>query len=111
MAKNMALINEPEGWHVPLYTRQRIYILDSMQYTRLIEKHTAWNGGRAYQLLSLPVKAHERRDSVEHRSAHELVHICLERAFCIKLDHDFTSSWRGPTLGVLHDQVLHFWDI
>ena len=49
----MGLVDEEDNWDGPKYVAERVYGIDSLVGSLLINDRTAWNGKKAYDLMSL----------------------------------------------------------
>ncbi|EPS32627.1 hypothetical protein PDE_07587 [Penicillium oxalicum 114-2] len=97
----MGLIDEEEQWNGPAYAAKRIYAIDYMVGSQLINEMTAWNGPRAFELMSLSLPGENEPESADQQQAREIVEACLRRSFAFKLAHGLILTILGDTLGSL----------
>lgn len=101
------------SWNGPQYAQDRIYAMPFMVGAQLINDMTAWDGHRAFDLMSLPVKEIESYPSdsslhmvdsqsvVDHQLARDIVTHILRDSFAMKLATGIILKMIGPTLGSL----------
>ncbi|KAK5113764.1 hypothetical protein LTR85_010781 [Meristemomyces frigidus] len=97
----MGLVDEEEGWNGPEYVAQHVYAVEYMEHSQLINELTAWNGQKAFDLMSLPLPKEGETESAEQKEAREIVEACLGRSFGFKLAHGLILKVLGDTLGSL----------
>ncbi len=101
MTMVMGLIDEADGWNGPEYVAKHIYALEYMIGSQLINEYTAWDGHRAFELMSLPLPKEGKTESDDQKKAREIVENCLSRSFGFKLAHGLIIRVLGETLGSL----------
>lgn len=89
------------GWDGPAYVAARVYAMDYMVGSQLVNEMTAWRGERAFELLSLRLPGEGETESAEQRAARDIVEACLARSFSFKLAHGLILAVLGDTLGSL----------
>ncbi|KAK3110575.1 hypothetical protein LTR53_014990 [Teratosphaeriaceae sp. CCFEE 6253] len=97
----MGLIDPADSWNGPEYTAKHIFAMDYMVGSQLINEYTAWNGPRAFELMSLPLPSADETETADQQLAREIVEACLRRSFGFKLAHGLILRVLGPTLGSL----------
>ncbi|KAL8830935.1 MAG: hypothetical protein Q9170_005509 [Blastenia crenularia] len=101
MTMAMGLVDEEDGWDGPRYVAEHVYAIDFMDGSQLINDITAWDGRKAFQLMSLMLPKDGETESDEQRQAREIVERCLQRSFGFKLAHGLILRVFGETLGSL----------
>jgi hypothetical protein len=101
MTMVMGLIDEEENWNGPKYVAEHIYAMDYMVGSQLINVFTAWNGPKAFELMSLSLPKPDEQESAEQKQAREIVVACLQKSFGFKLAHGLILRVMGDTLGSL----------
>lgn len=94
-------VDDVEGWDGPKYLTEHVYTMDYMVHSQLINEMTAWNGRRAFQLMSLRMPGPKDVESVDQKAAREIVNACLSESFAFKLAHGLILAVLGDTLGSL----------
>ncbi|KAK1815563.1 hypothetical protein LTR12_010028 [Friedmanniomyces endolithicus] len=97
----MGLIDEQDSWNGPEYVAKHIYAIEYMVGSQLINEYTAWNGQRAFDLMSLPLPGDGGTKTDDQKLAREIVEGCLSRSFGFKLAHGLIIRVLGQTLGSL----------
>lgn len=97
----MGLMDDEDGWNGPEYVREKVYAIDYMVGSQLINDLTAWNGQTAFDLMSLPLPKEGEVESVEQAQARDIVEQCLRRSFGFKLAHGMILRVFKETLGSL----------
>jgi len=97
----MGLVDEEDNWDGPKYSAEKIYAIDYMVGSQLINEMTAWDGHKAFELMSLPLPKEGEVESAEQKQAREIVEACLQKSFGFKLAHGIILRMLGPTLGSL----------
>ncbi|KAE8442252.1 hypothetical protein EG329_003723 [Mollisiaceae sp. DMI_Dod_QoI] len=97
----MGLIDEEGGWNGPEYVAKHIYAIHYMEGSQLINEFTAWDGHKAFELMSLPLPKEGELESEKQKQAREIVEGCLSRSFGFKLAHGIILRFIGETLGSL----------
>ncbi|KAK7935829.1 hypothetical protein PG985_001324 [Apiospora marii] len=97
----MGLVDDEDGWDGPRYVREHVWASEYMESSQLVNQLTAWNGAKAFELMSLPVPREGEAESPEQQQAREIVEGCLQRSFAFKLAHGIIIRVLGPTLGSL----------
>jgi hypothetical protein len=101
MTMVMALVDPEDGWNGPEYVSRHIYAPDYMLHSQLINELTAWDGNKAYSLLSLPMPKTGEAETDEQKEARTIVERCLTESFGFKLAHGLIIRVLGQTLGSL----------
>ena len=101
MTMVMGLIDEEDGWDGPKYVAEHVYGIEFMVGSQLINEITAWDGRKAFNLLSLPLSKAGETESAEQRQARQIVEACLQKSFGFKLAHGLILRVVGDTLGSL----------
>jgi hypothetical protein len=101
MTMVMGLIDEEDGWNGPEYVAEHIYAIDYMVGSQLINEITAWDGKKAFELMSLTLPKEGEVESEEQKMARRIVEECLRRSFAFKLAHGLILRVLGDTLGSL----------
>lgn len=97
----MSLVDAETGWNGPKYVSKHVYAPDYMEGSQLINELTAWDGPKAFKLMSLSLPLPGGVESDEQREAREIVEACLSRSFHFKLAHGLIVRVLGETLGSL----------
>jgi hypothetical protein len=97
----MGLIDEEDNWNGPKYVAEHIYAMDYMEGSQLINAMTAWDGPKAFELMSLSLPQADEQESARQRQAREIVEGCLQKSFGFKLAHGLILRVMGDTLGSL----------
>ncbi|KAI9049272.1 hypothetical protein LZ554_007119 [Drepanopeziza brunnea f. sp. 'monogermtubi'] len=97
----MGLVDEEGGWNGPKYVREKIYAMDFMVGSLLINEIIAWDGQKAFDLMSLPLPKVGETESAEQAQARNIVEQCLKRSFGFKLAHGFILRVYRETLGTM----------
>ncbi|KAL5407886.1 hypothetical protein PMIN03_006856 [Paraphaeosphaeria minitans] len=97
----MSLVEEEDGWNGPRYCAEHVYAIDYMEGSQLINDFTAWDGPRAFRLLSLQLPKNGKEETQEQSEARQIVEGCLSRSFGFKLAHGLIIKVLGDTLGSL----------
>lgn len=93
--------DDGDGWDGPRYVTQHVYAMDYMVGSQLVNEMTAWDGQRAFELLSLRLPAEGEAESADQKTAREIVEACLSKSFAFKLAHGLILAVLGDTLGSL----------
>ena len=101
MTMVMGLVDDEEGWNGPEYIAKHVYAIEFMVGSQLINEMTAWNGQKAFDLMSLSLPKEGELENAEQKEAREIVEGCLQRSFGIKLLHGMIFNSLGHTLGTL----------
>jgi hypothetical protein len=101
MTMVMCLVDEEDGWDGPRYVAEHVYAIEYMEGSQLINVFTAWDGPKAYELMSLSLPKEGEDESAEQKQAREIVEGCLSRSFGFKLAHGLILRVLGDTLGSL----------
>jgi len=97
----MGLIDEEDGWDGPKYVAEHVYGIEYMVGSQLINEMTAWDGQKAFYLMSLSMPKDGEMENGEQKQAREIVEACLQRSFGFKLAHGLIQRVLGETLGTL----------
>ena len=101
MTMVMGLVDEEDGWEGPEYVAKHVYAIEFMVGSQLINEMTAWNGRKAFDLMSLSLPKKGGVESAEQKEARKIVEACLQRSFGFKLAHGLILRVFGDTLGSL----------
>lgn len=101
MTMVMCLVDAEDGWDGPRYVAEHVYAIEYMEGSQLINVFTAWDGPKAYELMSLLLPMEGEDESAEQKQAREIVEGCLSRSFGFKLAHGLILRVLGDTLGSL----------
>lgn len=97
----MGLIDEEDGWNGPKYSAEHVFAIEYMIGSQLINEYTAWNGSRAFELMSLHLPKDGEVESEDQKLARGIVEACLQKSFGFKLAHGLIIRVLGETLGSL----------
>ena len=97
----MGLIDEEDNWNGPEYVAKHVWATDFTVGSQLINEYTAWNGTRAFELMSLPLPKEGETESTDQNLAREIVENCLSRSFGFKLATGLILRVMGETLSSL----------
>jgi hypothetical protein len=97
----MGLEDGEDGWNGPEYVAKHVYAIEFMEGSQLINVFTAWNGPRAFELMSLRLPGDGEEESEDQKLAGEIVKACLTRSWGFKLAHGLIIRVFGETLGSL----------
>jgi hypothetical protein len=97
----MGLIDEEDGWDGPRYVAEHVYAIEFMVGSQLINEMTAWDGKKAFELMSLQIPKDGEEETAEQQEARKIVEACLKRSFGFKLAHGLILRVFGDTLGSL----------
>ena len=102
MSMVMGLIDDEDGWDGPEYVAKHVYAIEFMAGSQLINEMTAWNGRKAFDLMSLSLPKKEGEvENAQQKEAREIVEGCLQKSFGFKLAHGMILRVFGDTLGSL----------
>ncbi|KAF7917255.1 uncharacterized protein EAE97_012048 [Botrytis byssoidea] len=101
MTMVLGLVDENDNWNGPRYSAEHVYAIEYMEGSQLINEFTAWNGQKAFDLMSLSIPRNGEAESPEQKQAREIVEACLKRSFGFKLAHGLILRVLGETLGSL----------
>lgn len=97
----MGTVDEEDDWDGPAYVAHHVYAMEFMVGSQLINEMTAWDGRRAFELMSLQLPREGEPESEDQKLAREIVEACLSRSFGFKLAHGMILKVCGDTLGSL----------
>ncbi|KAG0645219.1 O-glycosyltransferase [Hyphodiscus hymeniophilus] len=97
----MGLVDEEGGWDGPTYSAEHVYAINYMVGSQLINEVTAWDGKKAFALMSLELPKEGEVESEEQEQARVIVERCLQKSFGFKLAHGLILRVLGDTLGSL----------
>lgn len=97
----MGLVDEEDGWNGPEYVAKHVWTTDYMVGSQLINEYTAWNGPRAFELMSLALPKPNEKETEDQKLAREIVENCLSRSFGFKLATGLILRVLGETLSSL----------
>ncbi|KAK5108168.1 hypothetical protein LTR62_008699 [Meristemomyces frigidus] len=98
------LVDEEDGWDGPEYSAKHVFAIPYMEGSQLINEYTAWNGQRAFDLMSLPLAKDGEQEIADQKAAREIIEACLARSFGFKLAHGLILRVFKVTLGSLWRQ-------
>lgn len=101
LAMVMGLVDVEDNWNGPKYVAEHIYAIEFMVGAQLINDLTAWDGQKAFDLLSLPMPTAKEKESDEQKQARNIVEEILRRSFGFKLAHGIILRVFAATLGSL----------
>ena len=101
MTMVMGLVDEEDCWDGPKYTAEHVYAIEYMVGSQLINEITAWDGQKAFDLISLSLPKEGEVESAEQKQAREIVEACLQKSFGFKLAHGLILRVLGETVGSL----------
>ena len=101
MTMVMGTVDEEDGWNGPKYVAEHVYAMEFMVGSQLINEFTAWDGKRAWELMSLPIPKADEMESEDQKEARTIVESCLQKSFGFKLAHGLIIRVYGDTLGSL----------
>jgi hypothetical protein len=101
IAAVMGLLDEEDGWNGPQYVKDHVFAIDFMSGAQLVNEFTAWNGFRAYEVMSLRLPAPGETETPDQAQARTIVEECLKRSFAFKLAQGFILKVYKATLGSL----------
>ncbi|TVY84836.1 putative glycosyl transferase FCK3 [Lachnellula suecica] len=97
----MGLVDRESGWDGPKYIAEHFYGMEWMRCSQHYNDLTAWNGEKAFRLMSLPLPTTGEVESGEQIQAKKIVEGSLQGSFGLKLSHGFVLKVLGVTLGLL----------
>ena len=68
----MGLVDDEDGWNGPEYVAKHVYAVEFMVGSQLINEVTAWNGRKAFDLMSLSIPKEGEVENAE-QEAREIV--------------------------------------
>lgn len=95
------VVDEERGWDGPAYCAEKVFAMEYMEGSQLINELTGWDGEKAFRLMSLKVPREGEEESGEQKEARNIVESCLRRSFGFKLAHGLIIRVLGQTLGSL----------
>jgi hypothetical protein len=101
MSMVMGLVDDEDGWDGPEYVAKHVYAIEFMVGSQLINEMTAWNGRKAFDLMSLSLPKEGEVENTQQKEARKIVEACLQRSFGFKLAHGLILRVFGDTLGSL----------
>lgn len=101
MSMVMGLVDEETGWDGPRYVAERVFAIEYMEGSQLINDLTAWDGPRQFRLMSQQMPAEGEPETEDQKVARGIVEACLARSFGFKLAHGLILKVLGETLGSL----------
>jgi hypothetical protein len=81
MSMVMRLFDDEDGWNGPDYVAKHVYAVEFMVGSQLINEMTAWNGRKAFDLMSLSLPKQGEVGKAQQKEAREIVEECLQRSF------------------------------
>jgi len=101
MSAVMGLVDHEDGWNGPEYVTRHVYAIEYMVGSQLINELTAWDGHKAFELMSLSLPKPGEAESAEQQQARVIVEACLRRSFGFKLATGLIVRVMGDTLSSL----------
>ncbi|CRG87057.1 hypothetical protein PISL3812_04072 [Talaromyces islandicus] len=101
MTMVLGLVDEEDKWNGPKYFAEHVYGIEFMEGSQLINEFTAWDGQKAFDLMSLPLPKEGEEETADQKQAREIVEGCLQRSFGFKLAHGMILRVFKVTLGSL----------
>ena len=101
MSMVIGLVDDEDGWDGPEYAVKHLYAIECRVGSQLINEMTAWNGRKAFDLMSLSLPKEGDVENAEQKKAREIVEACLQRSYGFKLGHGLGLRMFGDTLGFL----------
>ncbi|KAE9376534.1 capsule polysaccharide biosynthesis protein [Stipitochalara longipes BDJ] len=95
------LVDEETEWDGPKYVAERVYGIEDVEYSDLINEMTSWDGRKAFKLMSLRLPEGGDVEREDQRLGREIVEACLQKSFSFKLAHGMIVKIAGETLGTL----------
>lgn len=97
----MGLVDKEDNWDGPKYVAEHVFGIEYMQGSQLINEMTAWDGQKAFRLMSLSMPRDGEQERPDQKEAREIVEACLQKSFGFKLAHGLIIRVLGQTLGSL----------
>ena len=97
----MGLVDEEDGWNGPKYVAEHVYGIEYVEGSQLINDMSAYDGEKAFDLMSLSLPKEGEVETAEQKQAREIVETCLQKSFGFKLAHGLVVRVFGDTLGSL----------
>jgi hypothetical protein len=97
----MGLVDEEDGWNGPKYVAEHVYGIDYVEGSQLINDMTAYDGKKAFDLMSLSLPKEGEVETAEQKQAKKIAETCLQKSFGFKLAHGLVVRVFGDTLGSL----------
>lgn len=101
MTMVMGLVDDEDGWDGPKYVAEHVYAIEFMVGAQLINDFTAWNGRKAFELMSLRLPKEGETETAQQKEARTIVETCLQKSFGFKLAHGLILKVFKETLGSL----------
>ena len=101
MTMVMGLIDNEDDWDGPKYVAEHVYAVDCMAGPQLINEFTAWDGPRAFELISLSHPKDGEQKGENQKLAEKIVEAFLSRSSGFKLAHGLILRVFGDTLSSL----------
>ncbi|GKZ91621.1 hypothetical protein AnigIFM59636_004259 [Aspergillus niger] len=101
LLKDLPLLTGTDNWDGPKYVAEHVYGIEFMQGSQLINDMTAWDGRKAFELMSLSLPKEGEEETAEQKQAREIVEACLKKSFGFKLAHGYILEVMNVTLGSL----------
>ena len=101
MSMVMALVDDEGGWNGPEYVADHVYAIEFTVGSQLINEITAWDGRKAFKLMSLPLPKAGEAEEDQQKQARGIVEACLQKSFGFKLAHGLILRVFAETLGSL----------
>ncbi|KAK0622082.1 capsular polysaccharide synthesis protein-domain-containing protein [Bombardia bombarda] len=99
MTMVMGLVDKEDSWNGPAYAANHVYVIEFMVGAQLINQFTAWDGRRAFELMSLHLPTNGEPENDDQGLAREIVETCLGKSFGFKLATGIIVRIMGDTLG------------
>ena len=91
------VVDDEDGWNGPEYVAKHVYAIEFLVGSQLITEMSAWNGQKAFDLMSLSLPKEGEVENAEQKEARA----CFQRSFGFKLAHGLILRVFGDTLGTL----------
>ena len=97
----MGTVDDEDSWDGPHYVTEHVFAVEYMVGSQLINELTAWDGHKAFHLMSLHLPKDGEKENEEQSQAREIVEACLSQSFGFKLATGLILRVHGPTLASL----------
>jgi hypothetical protein len=101
MSMVMGLVDDEDGWDGPEYVAKHVYAMGFIVGSQLLNDMTAWDGQKAFDLMSLSLPKEGEVENAEQKEAREIIETCLQRSFGLKLSHGLILRLIGDSLGTM----------
>ena len=76
----MGLVDDEDGWDGPEYIAKHVHAIKFIEGSQLYSEMTAWNGKKAFDLMSLSLPKEGEVENAEQKEAREIVEACLQKS-------------------------------